>query len=149
MGIQSLWLLAGSAATVSHGSCNWFLEAITSYLFIIICFLHASLAEFLIHLKRRIEMEKVDNTFAHDMGFEFEHHGTWFVLHSTGAADIRGSIVDGIAKDVRFSFEAIPNCFEAICPDIAEAYANRIIYISKLAKCLENLPVEKPLDENQ
>ena len=55
--------------------------------------------------------------------------------------------MDGKAKDVRLSFECVPNAFDATSPAIAEAYAERIIYISKFARCLENLPVEKPVAE--
>lgn len=92
-------------------------------------------------------MERIDTIFAHDMGFAFEHHGTWFVLQSPGPPIIKGSIMDGKAKDVRLSFECVPNAFDATSPAIAEAYAERIIYISKFARCLENLPVEKPVAE--
>lgn len=93
-------------------------------------------------------MEKIDDTFAKDFGFELENHGTRFILYTTSDPIIKGDVINGKARNVVLSYETLPNFFGAFSPDIAMAYAQRLIFTSQLAKILEGLPVEMSDDED-
>lgn len=58
-------------------------------------FLHASQAGFYKYASWRLRMEKIDDTFAKDFGFELENHGTRFVLYITAPITKEGDRVNG------------------------------------------------------
>lgn len=88
--------------------------------------------------------KKIDAKFANSFGFELDVIGNDFYLYSTCQPIIKGKLVDGKAKDVVLSYESVPELFDSFSPDIAFAYAQRIISIAKLAQSMEGLPVEMP-----
>lgn len=94
-------------------------------------------------------MEKIDATFAKDFGFELEDHGTRFALYTTSDPIIKGEVINGKARNVVLSYETLPNFFGAFSPDIALAYAQRLIFTAQLAKNIEGLPVEMPDEEEE
>ena len=89
-------------------------------------------------------MEKIDATFAKDFGFELEDNGTWFSLYTSSDPIIKGDVINGKARNVVLSYETLPNFFGAFSPDIAMAYAQRLIFTAQLAKSMEGLLVEMP-----
>ena len=48
-------------------------------------------------------MEKIDDTFAKDFGFELENHGTRFILYTTSDPIIKGDVINGKARNVVLS----------------------------------------------
>ena len=91
-------------------------------------------------------MEKIDASFVKDFGFELEDHGTWFALYPRSDPIIKGDVIKGKARNVVLSYETLPNFFGAFSPDIALAYAQRLIFTAQLAKTMEGLPIEMPDD---
>ena len=94
-------------------------------------------------------MEKIDATFAKDFGFELEDHGTRFALCTSSDPIIKGDVIEGKARDVVLSYETLSNFFGSFSPDIAIAYAHRLIFTAKLAKSMEGSPVEMPDKEEE
>ena len=94
-------------------------------------------------------MNKIDDKFARNFGFELEVFRDWFVLYTSGngAPLIKGEVVDGRAKDVGLVFDSAYD--SRLSPDLAIAYAHRIIYVAQIAKNLENLPLEKNKKEEE
>lgn len=45
-------------------------------------------------------MEKIDETFAKDFGFELEDNGTWFSLYTSSDPIIKGDVINGKARNV-------------------------------------------------
>lgn len=94
-------------------------------------------------------MNTIDDTFAHNFGLELKVHNGWFILYSrgNGAPQIKGKLIEGRAKDVVLEFDSAYD--SKLTPDLALAYAQRIIYVAQIAKSLENLPVEKTNKEEE
>ena len=94
-------------------------------------------------------MNKIDDMFAHNFGLELEVYGGRFILYSrgNGAPQIKGNLIEGRAKDVGLEFDSAYD--RKLTPDLALAYAQRIIYVAQIAKSLENLPVEKTNKEEE
>ena len=93
-------------------------------------------------------MEKIDETFAKDFGFELEDNGTWFSLYTSSDPIIKGDVLNGKARNVVLSYETLPNFFVSFSPDIAMEYAQRLIFTAQLAKNMEGLPIEMPDEED-
>lgn len=94
-------------------------------------------------------MEKIDAAFAKDFGFELEDHGTRFALYTSSDPIIKGDVINGKARNVVLSYDTLPNFFGSFSPDIAMAYAQRLIFTAQLAKSMEGLPVEMPDKEEE
>lgn len=72
----------------------------------------------------------------------------YFILDGVGSPNIKGKIVDGVARDVNVCYDTFPNGLDRLPPEEAMAYAHRIISMAYFAKCIEGLPVIEPEKED-
>lgn len=78
------------------------------------------------------------------IGFDLVYRGHYFILDGVGSPNIKGKIVDGVARDVNVCYDTFPNGLCALPPEAAMAYAHRIISAAYFAQCVEGLPVIEP-----
>ena len=82
------------------------------------------------------------------IGFDLIYRGHYFILDGVGSPNIKGKIVDGVARDVNVCYDTFPNGLCALPREAAMAYAQRILSTAYFAKCVEGLPVIEPEKED-
>lgn len=64
-----------------------------------------------------------------------------------GIPNIKGRIIDGIARDVAICYEGIPVGLDYLSPNAAILLAYKIISTAYMAKSVEGMIVPEPVEE--
>lgn len=88
--------------------------------------------------------KELDEELAFAVGFDLIYRGDYFILEGAGSPGIKGKIVDGSASDVSICYDTFPIGLDRLPPEVAMAYAHRILSMAYFAKCVEGLPVIEP-----
>ena len=82
------------------------------------------------------------------IGFELIYRDDYFILGGLGDPTIKGTIINGNAKDVSICYDTSPNGLDRLPPEAAIAYAHRVISAAYFAKCVEGMTVIEPEKED-